>query len=31
MKNSFNNFVNGIGNKPLIRLNGPSELTGCNI
>ena len=31
MKNTFNNFVNGIGNTPLIRLNGPSELTGCNI
>ena len=31
MKNTFNNFVNGIGNTPLIRLNGPSQLTGCNI
>jgi cysteine synthase A len=24
-------FVNAIGNTPLIRLNGPSELTGCEI
>jgi len=31
MKNTFNNFIDGIGNTPLIRLNGPSELTGCNI
>jgi len=31
MKNTFNNFVDGIGNTPLIRLNGPSELTSCNI
>jgi len=31
MKNTFNNFVDGIGNTPLIRLNGPSELTNCNI
>ena len=31
MKNTFNNFIDGIGNTALIRLNGPSELTGCNI
>ena len=31
MKNTLNNFVDGIGNTPLIKLNGPSELTGCNI
>jgi len=31
MKNTFNNFIDGIGNTPLIRLNGPSKLTGCNI
>jgi len=31
MKNTFNNFVDGIGNTPLIKLNGPSELTGCSI
>jgi len=31
MKNTFNNFVDGIGNTPLIRLVGPSKLTGCNI
>ena len=26
-----NDFVQSIGNTPLIRLNGPSELTGCEI
>jgi len=26
-----NNFIDGIGNTPLIRLNGPSNETGCNI
>ena len=31
MKNTFNNFVNGIGNTPLIRLNGPSKLTGAEV
>jgi len=31
MKNTYNSFDNGLGNTPLIRLNGPSELTGCNI
>src|SRR5437773_11287029 len=24
-------FLGSIGNTPLIRLRGPSELTGCNI
>jgi cysteine synthase A len=27
----YNNFVEAIGNTPLIRLNGPSKETGCNI
>ena len=27
----YNNFIEGIGNTPLIRLNGPSNETGCNI
>ena len=27
----YNNFVEAIGNTPLIRLNGPSKKTGCNI
>jgi len=31
MKNTQNNFIEGIGNTPLIKLRGPSELTGCNI
>ena len=31
MNNIYNNFVEGIGNTPLIRLNGPSKETGCNI
>jgi len=31
MNKIFNNFVEGIGNTPLIRLNGPSKKTGCNI
>ena len=31
MNNIYNNFVDGIGNTPLIRLNGPSKETGCNI
>ena len=31
MNNIHNNFVDAIGNTPLIRLNGPSEETGCNI
>src|SRR6185295_11504456 len=24
-------FVGTIGNTPLVRLRGPSELTGCNV
>ena len=31
MKNTQKDFIEGIGNTPLIRLRGPSELTGCNI
>ena len=31
MKRIYNNFVSGIGNTPLIKLLGPSEITGCNI
>ena len=31
MKNTQNDFIEGIGNTPLIKLRGPSELTGCNI
>ena len=31
MKNIQDNFIAGIGNTPLIKLHGPSELTGCNI
>ena len=31
MKNTQNNFIAGIGNTPLIKLRGPSELTKCNI
>ena len=31
MKNIQNNFIEGIGNTPLIKLRGASELTGCNI
>lgn len=31
MNNVHNNFIDGIGNTPLIRLNGPSNETGCNI
>ena len=31
MKNIQNDFIEGIGNTPLIKLRGPSELTGCNI
>jgi len=27
----YNNFVEAIGNTPLIKLNGPSKGTGCNI
>jgi len=31
MKNYQNNFVEGIGNTPLIKLKAASEITGCNI
>ena len=31
MNNFQNNFVEGIGNTPLIKLNAASEITGCNI
>ena len=31
MNSIYNNFVEAIGNTPLIRLNGPSKKTGCNI
>ena len=31
MTDVHNNFIDGIGNTPLIRLNGPSNETGCNI
>ena len=31
MSKVYNNFVEAIGNTPLIRLNGPSNLTKCNI
>ena len=31
MKNAQNNFIDGIGNTPLIKLKAASELTGCNI
>ena len=27
----YNNFIEGIGNTPLIKLRGPSEETECNI
>ena len=29
--NIYNNFVEAIGNTPLIKLNYPSKITGCNI
>ena len=31
MNSIYNNFVEAIGNTPLIKLNGPSKGTGCNI
>ena len=31
MKNTQNNFIGCIGNTPLVKLRGPSEITGCNI
>ena len=31
MKNIQNDFIEGIGNTPLVKLRGASELTECNI
>jgi cysteine synthase A len=31
MKNIKNNFIESIGNTPLIKLKAASEITGCNI
>ena len=31
MKNSQENFIQSIGNTPLIKLKAASEITGCNI
>ena len=31
MKNIKNNFIESIGNTPLIRLEAASEITSCNI
>ena len=31
MQNYSNNFIDNIGNTPLIKLNGPSKKTGCLI
>ena len=31
MKNINNNFIDSIGNTPLIKLKAASEITGCNI
>ena len=31
MKNIQGNFIQGIGNTPLIKLKAASELTKCNI
>ena len=31
MTNFQNNFIEGIGNTPLIKLKAASEITGCNI
>ena len=31
MNDIYNNFVEAIGNTPLIKLNGPSKQTGCEI
>ena len=31
MKNTKNNFIDTIGNTPLIKLKAASEITGCNI
>ena len=29
--NISDGFIGAIGNTPLVRLNGPSEETGCDI
>ena len=31
MKNTKNNFIDSIGNTPLIKLKAASKITGCNI
>ena len=31
MKNYSDNFIQSIGNTPLIKLKAASEITGCNI
>ena len=31
MNDIYNSFIDLIGNTPLIRLNGPSKETDCNI
>ena len=31
MSGQYSGFMEAIGNTPLIRLNGPSEMTGCEI
>ena len=31
MNEIYNNFIDAIGNTPLIKLNGPSIETGCKI
>ena len=31
MKNAQNNFIEGIGNTPLVKLRAASEITWCNI
>ena len=31
MNNTKNNFIDSIGNTPLIKLKAASEITGCNI
>ena len=31
MNNTKNNFIESIGNTPLIKLKTASEITGCNI
>ena len=31
MSDIQNNFIDSIGNTPLIKLNVASEITGCNI